>query len=151
MRKKAFGEISMSRKNSAEDKKDHKAVGKSLKERAKQLKTDIPAVFLALKRKETPLLAKLLAGLTIAYALSPIDLIPDFIPVLGYLDDLIILPAMVALTVRLIPATVMAECRAEAEGLWKNGKPIKWYYALPIVLIWLLVVFLIVRAAVKAQ
>ena len=86
----------------------------TLKERAKQLKTDIPAVFLALKKRETPWTAKLLAALTIGYALSPIDLIPDFIPVLGYLDDLIILPAMVALTVRLIPAAVMEDCRAQA-------------------------------------
>ncbi|MDY0318293.1 MAG: DUF1232 domain-containing protein, partial [Candidatus Izemoplasmatales bacterium] len=58
-----------------------------LKERAKQLKTDIPAVFIAMKRKETPFLAKILAAITIVYALSPIDLIPDFIPILGYLDD----------------------------------------------------------------
>ena len=123
----------------------------SLKDRAKQLKTDIPAVFLALKRKETPWGAKVLAALTVGYALSPIDLIPDFIPVLGYLDELIILPAMVALTVRLIPADVMAACRAEAEGMWKNGKPKRWYYALPIIFVWLLVVFLIVRAVVKAQ
>jgi len=123
----------------------------SLKDRAKQLKTDIPAVFLALKRKETPWYAKLLAGLIVGYALSPIDLIPDFIPVLGYLDDLIILPALVALTIRLIPQDVMAECRAQAEGMWNNGKPKKWYYAIPIVLVWLLVVFLIVRAVVKAQ
>ena len=123
----------------------------SLKDRAKQLKTDIPAVFLALKRKETPWYAKVVAGLTVGYALSPIDLIPDFIPVLGYLDDLIILPALVALTVRMIPAEVMAQCRAEAEGMWNNGKPKKWYYAVPIVLVWLLVVFLIVRAVVAAQ
>ncbi len=123
----------------------------SLKDRAKQLKTDIPAVFLALKRKETPWYAKVVAGLTVGYALSPIDLIPDFIPVLGYLDDLIILPALVALTVRMIPAEVMAQCRAEAEDMWKDGKPKKWYYAVPIVLVWLLVVFLIVRAAVAAQ
>ncbi len=123
----------------------------SLKDRARQLKTDIPAVFLALKRKETPWGAKVLAALTVGYALSPIDLIPDFIPVLGYLDDLIILPAMVALTVRLIPAEVMAACRAEAEGMWQNGKPKKWNYALPIIFVWLLVVFLIVRAVVKAQ
>ena len=122
----------------------------TLKERAKKLKTDIPAVFLALKRRETPWYAKLLAGVTVAYALSPIDLIPDFIPVLGYLDDLIILPALVALTIRLIPAEVMAQCRAEAEGMWQSGKPVKWYYALPIVLVWLLVVFLIVRAIVRA-
>ena len=123
----------------------------SLKDRAKQLKTDIPAVFLALKRKETPWGAKVLAALTIGYALSPIDLIPDFIPVLGYLDDLILLPAMVALTVRLIPAEVMAACRAEAEGMWQNGKPKRWYYALPIIFVWLLVVFLIVRAVIKPR
>ena len=123
----------------------------SLKERAKQLKTDIPAVFLALRRKETPWLAKLLAGVTVAYALSPIDLISDFIPVLGYLDDLILLPALVALTIRLVPPSVMDECRAEAAGMWKNGKPVKWYFALPIVLVWLLVVFLIVRAVVKPR
>lgn len=123
----------------------------SLKDRAKQLKTDIPAVFLALKRRETPWYAKVVAGLTVGYALSPIDLIPDFIPVLGYLDDLIILPALVALTVRMIPAEVMAQCRAEAEDMWKDGKPKKWYYAVPIVLVWLLVVFLIVRAVVAAQ
>ena len=123
----------------------------TLKARAKQLKTDIPAVFLALKKRETPWTAKLLAALTIGYALSPIDLIPDFIPVLGYLDDLIILPAMVALTVRLVPAELMASCRAEAEGLWKDGKPKRWYYAIPIVLVWLLVVFLIVRAIWKPK
>jgi len=99
-----------------------------------------------MKKKETPVAAKILAGLTIAYALSPIDLIPDFIPVLGYLDDLIILPLMVALTIKLIPAEVFVECRKEAENLWAGGKPKKWYYALPIILIWLLIVFLIVKA-----
>ena len=65
-----------------------------LKARAKKLKADIPAIFLALKDKNTPLPAKIAAAVTVSYALSPIDLIPDFIPVLGYLDDLIILPAM---------------------------------------------------------
>ena len=123
----------------------------TLKDRAKQLKTDIPAVFLALKRKETPWHAKLLAGLTVGYALSPIDLIPDFIPVLGYLDDLILLPALVALTVKLIPVEVMAACRAEAEGMWQNGKPKRWYFAIPVALVWLLVVYLIVRAIVKPK
>jgi uncharacterized membrane protein YkvA (DUF1232 family) len=73
--------------------------------RARQLKTDIPAVFLCLKSKDTPLVAKILTGLTVAYALSPIDLIPGFIPVLGYLDDAIMLPALVALTMRHIPQT----------------------------------------------
>lgn len=118
----------------------------NLKERAKKLKTDIPAIFLALKDKETPVAAKLVAAVTVAYALSPIDLIPDFIPVLGYLDDVILLPALVALTVRLIPKETMEKNRKLAEGLWKNGKPKKWYYAIPIVLIWLLVIGMVVKA-----
>ncbi len=121
----------------------------NLKERAKKLKTDIPAVFLAMKRKETPLLAKVLAAFTIVYALSPIDFIPDFIPVLGLLDDIILLPALIALTLNMIPPEVFAECQKEAEGMWASGKPKKWYYALPIVLIWLLVIWLIVQAIIK--
>ncbi|MEA5049570.1 MAG: YkvA family protein [Eubacteriales bacterium] len=123
----------------------------TLKERAQKLKTDIPAVFLALKRKETPVMAKAFAALTVAYALSPIDLIPDFIPVLGYLDDLIILPALVTLTIRLIPSEVMETCRAEAATLWQDGKPKRWYYAIPIVLLWLLIVSIVIRAVVMAH
>ena len=118
----------------------------NLKERAKQLKADIPAVFLSLKSKDTPLIAKILAVITIAYALSPIDLIPDFIPVLGYLDDLIILPVLVALTIRCIPKDTFERYRKEAEGMWQNGKPKKWYFAIPIVLFWLLVIALIAKA-----
>ncbi|HBR02705.1 MAG TPA: hypothetical protein DD738_08840 [Ruminiclostridium sp.] len=118
----------------------------NLKERAKQLKTDIPAVFIALRKKETPMTAKILAGVTIIYALSPIDLIPDFIPVLGYLDDVIILPCLIAITVRLIPPDMFTECRIQAEGIWVDGKPNKWYFALPIVAIWLLVIYLIIKA-----
>lgn len=120
----------------------------NLKEKAKKLKTDIPAVFIALKKKETPFPAKILAILTVGYALSPVDLIPDFIPVLGYLDDLIILPVLVALTIKLIPKDVFASCRMEAADLWKDGKPKKWYYAIPIITIWLLLAFLIIRAFV---
>ena len=77
-----------------------------LKARAKQLKNDVPAVFLSLKDKDTPVVAKIVAAITVAYALSPIDLIPDFIPVLGYLDDVILLPAFIAWTIRLIMKAV---------------------------------------------
>lgn len=118
----------------------------NLKARAKQLKIDIPAVFIALKMKETPILAKILAGITILYALSPIDLIPDFIPVLGYLDDVIILPGLIALTIKLIPPDVFAQCRIRAENLWAGGRPKKWYFALPVVAIWLGLVYLIIKA-----
>ena len=118
----------------------------SLKEKAKQLKTDIPAVFLALKDKKTPWYAKVFAALTVAYALSPIDFIPDFIPVLGYLDDLIILPLLVALTVKFIPSDVFEVYREQAKDMWADGKPKKWYYAVPIILVWALILFLIVKA-----
>lgn len=116
----------------------------NLKERAKTLKKTVPAVFLSLKDKDTPILAKVLAGITVGYALSPIDLIPDFIPVLGYLDDVILLPALIALTIKLIPEDVWERNLAQAENMWQDGKPKKWYYAIPIVLIWLLILYKIV-------
>jgi len=116
-----------------------------IRQRAKQLKTDIPAVFLALKHKDTPLLAKILAAIAVGYALSPIDLIPDFIPVIGLLDDIIILPFLIAIVIKLIPSELFAECRKEAESLWENGKPKKWYYGLPILLVWGLVIYVIVK------
>ena len=117
-----------------------------LKARARKLKTDIPAVLLAMKKKETPFIAKILAGVTVVYALSPIDLIPDFIPVLGYLDDVILLPALVALTIRLMPPSVLTQCREEAAELWADGKPKKWYYAIPIVLLWLVLLYVILSS-----
>ncbi len=117
----------------------------NLRERTKKLKTDIPAIYLALKDKNTPIIAKVFAGITAAYALSPIDLIPDFIPVLGYLDDIIILPALVALTLKFIPADIIEKSRQQAKGLWENGRPKKWYYAIPIVSFWIIVILLILK------
>ena len=108
----------------------------AIQEWAKKLKSDVPAVFIALKDKDTPPAAKIAAGITVGYALSPIDLIPDFIPVLGYLDDVILLPALVALTVRLIPDAVWERSKARAEGLWEKGRPKKWYFALPVFVVW---------------
>lgn len=118
----------------------------NLKERAKKLKSDIPAVYLALKDKETPPAAKILAGITVVYALSPIDLVPDFIPVLGYLDDVILLPALIALTIKLIPKDVWERSRKQSERMWENGRPKKWYYSIPIIMIWILIVVLICKA-----
>ena len=74
------------------------------------------------------------------------DLIPDFIPVLGSLDDLILLPALIALTIKLIPGDVWAECREKSGNMWADGKPKKWYYAIPFVFIWALIIFFIVKA-----
>lgn len=115
-----------------------------LKEKAREIKKNIAALFIALKKRETPWYAKITAGITVAYALSPIDLIPDFIPVLGYLDDLIIVPLLAALSIKLIPKEVMEACKAEAEGIWDGGKPKRWYYAVPIVILWSVIICLIV-------
>lgn len=117
-----------------------------LKARAKQLKNDVPAVFLSLKDKDTPVVAKIVAAITVAYALSPIDLIPDFIPVLGYLDDVILLPVLIALTIRLIPKDIWEKNKQNAEDMWKDGRPKKWFYAIPIILLWVLIIWLIMKA-----
>ena len=118
----------------------------NLKARAEKLKTDIPAVFLSLKDKKTPLLAKILAFLAVAYAVSPIDLIPDFIPVIGYLDDLILLPLIIAASIKLIPKEIWEKNRAAAENLWNGKIPVKWYYAVPVVLFWILIAWIIIKA-----
>ncbi len=116
-----------------------------IKESIQKLKADIPVVYLVLKDKETPFFAKLLAGITVVYALSPIDLIPDFIPVLGYLDDVIILPFFIICTIKLIPKEIWQRNQLLAIDMWKDGKPKKWYYAIPIIVIWLFVVGLIIK------
>lgn len=117
----------------------------NLKKKAKELKFNIPVIFLALKEKETPILAKIFAAITVIYALSPIDLIPDFIPILGYLDDVIILPVLIACTIKLIPNEILESCRLRSQNLWEDGKPKKWYYAIPILLFWLLIVLLVIK------
>lgn len=110
---------------------------KKLQALAARVKVELPALFLALKDRRTSWLAKLLAFLTVAYALSPVDLIP----VIGYLDDLLILPLLAALTIKLIPADVWQDCLEKSQGMWESGKPKKWYYALPIIIFWLLILF----------
>lgn len=118
----------------------------NLKQWAKQLKSNIPAMFLTLKDKQTPIIAKLFAAITVGYELSPIDLIPDFIPVLGYLDDLIILPVLISITIHFVPKEVWEKNCTLAEHMWETGKPKKWRYAIPIVIIWLLIILLIIKA-----
>lgn len=119
----------------------------TLRQRAALIKENIPAVFLALGHKDTPATAKTAAGLALAYALSPIDLIPDFIPVLGYLDDVLILSGLIAIAVKLIPSDVLRECRIKAAK--ESIRPKKrWYYSLPIIIIWLIIMALIVKAVI---
>ncbi|MGE5627644.1 MAG: YkvA family protein [Solirubrobacterales bacterium] len=121
----------------------------NIKERASKLKADIPAVFIALRKKDTPIAAKIFAAIAIGYVLSPIDLIPDFIPVIGMLDDVIIVPVLVALTLKLIPEEVLKECRKDAVDLWNNGKPKKWYFSIPIICIWILLLLMAARLFIK--
>ena len=104
-----------------------------LKQRARRIKTDLPLVFLCLKNAQTPLAAKLFAAAAVAYALSPVDLIPDFVPVLGYLDDVLILPFLIAMSIWLIPPQVLERNRSRAQEIWKDGKLKRWYYAIGII------------------
>jgi uncharacterized membrane protein YkvA (DUF1232 family) len=108
------------------------------KRRARALKADTYAVYLACRDPRVPWYARLLAACIVAYAFSPIDLIPDFVPVLGYLDDLILIPLGIALLLYMIPAPVMAECREQAHAVLAEGKPTSWVAASIIIAIWLL-------------
>ena len=105
-----------------------------LKEKARALKRETTALWFALRDARTPWLARAVGALVVAYALSPIDLIPDFIPVLGLLDDLILLPLGIALCIRLIPAEVLAEARRKA--LDAERRPANRAAAVVIVLVW---------------
>ena len=115
-----------------------------LRQWAAGLKRDVFALWYAYRDPRTPLIAKLAAMLIVAYALSPIDLIPDFVPLLGYLDELILLPGAIYLALKLIPANVLEECRARASAEMdaQVGKPNRYIAAVIIVLIWLALTWL---------
>ncbi len=107
------------------------------------------AIYLACKDPGVPWYAKLIAVSVVAYAFSPVDLIPDFIPVLGLLDDLIILPLGIALVIKLIPENVLAECRARAQVTMNQGRPKNWIAAVIIIVIWFVVTASIVIVVVR--
>ena len=115
------------------------------KQRAGQLKREIHAVYLAMKDPRTPWYARALAAVIVGYAFSPIDLIPDPIPVLGYLDDLVLLPLGVLLLVKMLPPDVMADCRAKAEAAAGGKKPTNWIAGGIIVVIWAILIYLTAR------
>ena len=104
---------------------------------ARGLKREVFALYLAYRDPRVPWYARVVAGVVVAYAFSPIDLIPDFIPVLGYLDDLLLVPLGIALAIRLIPPTVLAESRAAATERMADGKPTNRVMAALIVTLWL--------------
>src|ERR671925_1719446 len=100
------------------------AILPQLRERARHLKADTFALYLAARHTGTPWYAKLMVAAIVAYALSPIDLIPDFVPILGYLDDLVLIPLGVTLAIKMIPPDVMSDCRARAREVMVNGQPV---------------------------
>jgi len=119
----------------------------SLKQHANQLKRDTLAVWFAALDPRTPWYAKAAAALVTAYAFSPIDLIPDFVPILGYLDDLILIPAGISLTLKLIPTEVMNDARIKAAE--QETKPVNWWVGGLIILIWVAILFFVIRGIVR--
>jgi uncharacterized membrane protein YkvA (DUF1232 family) len=117
---------------------------------ARRLKLETYALYLAYKDRRTPWYARLFAACVVGYAFSPIDLIPDAIPVLGYLDDLILVPLGVSIALKMIPPPVLAECREEARTVLEQGKPTNRAAAVVIVGIWLLLAALTVVLAARA-
>ena len=116
---------------------------------ARQLKTEVYAIYVAYRDPRVPWYARVFAACVVAYAFSPIDLIPDPIPILGYLDDLILIPLGIKLALSMIPAEVMAESREKAREIIRQGKPVKRAAAVVIVAIWLLLAALIIAVLAR--
>ncbi len=122
----------------------------NFKSRVRYLKRETYALYLAARHPHTPWYAKLFVAGVVAYAFSPIDLIPDFVPVLGYLDDLILIPLGIIVAIKLVPPEVLAECRIRAQGATTNGKPVNQVAAVVIISIWVLLAALCVVWAYEA-
>lgn len=104
------------------------------KDATESVNSKIGAMFIAMKRSDTPLYAKLACGLCVYYVLSPLDIVPDFIPVLGAVDDVIVFPFLMWLAVKLMPEDIMAECTAQAQADWQGEN--KKRYMLPVLAVW---------------
>ena len=113
-------------------------LGERWRTEARRLKREVYALYLACRDRRVPWYAKVLAAGIVAYALSPIDLIPDFIPIFGYLDELVLLPLGVLAVRRLIPEAVMTDCRLRAEEAFRDGKPVSRVGAAIVVGLWLI-------------
>lgn len=114
------------------------------KRKVKLLRAETYALYLAYRDPRVPWYAKVFAALVVGYAFSPIDLIPDFIPIVGYLDDLILVPIGITIALKMIPKEVMEECRVNAREALKDGRPTNWAAAIVIVGIWLLLAALFI-------
>ncbi len=107
------------------------------RQRARQLKTEVYALYLAYRDPRVPWYARVFAACIVAYAFSPLDLVPDFIPVLGYLDDLVFIPLGIALAIRMIPPSVLEESREKAAQAVRHGRPVSRVAAGVIIALWL--------------
>jgi uncharacterized membrane protein YkvA (DUF1232 family) len=114
-----------------------------LRQKVKHLKSEAQVLMIAYKDKRTPLSAKILIGITVGYLLSPIDLIPDFIPILGLLDDLIIVPLLITLSIKLIPEIVLNDAREKVKNNPQRYKKSNWIFAIVIILIWISLAYLL--------
>jgi uncharacterized membrane protein YkvA (DUF1232 family) len=114
------------------------------KQQARLLKIEVYAIYLAYKDPRVPLYARIFAACVVGYAFSPIDLIPDPIPILGYLDDLILIPLGIKIALKMIPPDVLAECREKAQEIIRQGKPVNRVAATVIIAIWLFLAVLVV-------
>ncbi|HYK72327.1 MAG TPA: YkvA family protein [Pseudoneobacillus sp.] len=112
----------------------------NLKDWARKLKRNLFILYFAYKDDRVPLYAKIFTACIVAYAFSPIDLIPDFIPILGYLDDLIIVPLGIILALKMISPNVISDCEVKAEEMMGNGKPKNWLVGSLIILLWSLLI-----------
>ena len=121
------------------------------KRRARQLKIEVYAIYLAYRDPRVPLFARIFAACVVAYAFSPIDLIPDFIPIVGHLDDLVLIPIGVWLSIKMIPHEVMIEYRAKAQAIIQQGKPINRIAALVIIGIWLVLAALAIGLIIRSR
>ncbi len=119
----------------------------TIKQRAMQLKVEIYALYFAYKDPRVPLYPRIFAACVVGYAFSPIDLIPDPIPVLGYLDDLIIIPLGIWLALKMIPPDVIVDSRIKAGERLQQKKPVNWVAGAIILLIWLVLAAFFVRFA----
>lgn len=108
------------------------------------MKIEVYTIYLAYKDPRVPWYARIFAACVVGYAFSPIDLIPDPIPILGYLDDLILVPLGIVLALKMIPKEVLVECRAQAQKIMLQGKPVNRIAAIVIILIWVILAALIV-------
>jgi uncharacterized membrane protein YkvA (DUF1232 family) len=128
---------------------DFQRIIENWKKQANYLKQESYALYLVCKHPQTPWYTKALTGIIVAYIFSPVDLIPDFIPILGYLDDLVLVPLGISLVLKMIPESVKDECRKQAQAEENGHRQVNWLAALIIIFIWVGIVFLVIKRLIE--